>query len=52
MRSTAAPVSGRRIRYVELGKHVRIAESVLTAYVEERTGEPVGGRRAGFGLVA
>ncbi len=45
-------VSERRIRYVKLGKHVRIAESVLTAYVEERTVEPVRSRRAGFGLVA
>lgn len=33
-------VSGRRIRYVKLGKHVRIGESVLSAYAEERTGTP------------
>lgn len=45
-------VSERRIRYVKLGKHVRIADSVLTAYVEERTVEPVRTRRGGFGLVA
>ncbi|MFE3553948.1 excisionase family DNA-binding protein [Streptomyces sp. NPDC059193] len=44
-------VSERRIRYVKLGKHVRIADSVLTAYIEERTVEPVRGRRAGYGLV-
>lgn len=45
-------IAERRIRYVKLGKHVRISESVLTAYVEERTVEPVRARRAGFGLVA
>ncbi len=30
-------IQERRIRYVKLGKHVRIADSVLIAYVEERT---------------
>ncbi|MFD5104892.1 excisionase family DNA-binding protein [Streptomyces cinereoruber] len=45
-------IQERRIRYVKLGKHVRISESVLTAYVEERTVEPVRTRRTGFGLVA
>ncbi|MFJ6012445.1 excisionase family DNA-binding protein [Streptomyces sp. NPDC092952] len=45
-------VAERRIRYVKLGKHVRISESVLSAYVEERTVEPVRARRSGFGLVA
>nr|WP_202530910.1 helix-turn-helix domain-containing protein [Streptomyces sp. SID8380] len=45
-------IQERRIRYVKLGKHVRIPESVLTAYVAERTVEPVRGRRSGFGLVA
>ncbi|MEU3408532.1 helix-turn-helix domain-containing protein [Streptomyces sp. NPDC006670] len=44
-------ISERRIRYVKLGKHVRIADSVLTAFIEERTVEPVRGRRSGFGLV-
>ncbi len=45
-------VQERRIRYVKIGKHVRIADSVLTAYIEERTVEPVRTRRSGFGLVA
>ncbi|MEU9608717.1 helix-turn-helix domain-containing protein [Streptomyces sp. NPDC048057] len=45
-------ISERRISYVKLGKHVRISESVLAAFVEERTVEPVRSRRAGFGLVA
>ncbi|MEU3772130.1 excisionase family DNA-binding protein [Streptomyces sp. NPDC032472] len=44
-------IAERRVRYVKLGKHVRIAESVLTAFVEERTVEPVRVRRAGYGLV-
>ncbi|MFD4373335.1 excisionase family DNA-binding protein [Streptomyces sp. NPDC058486] len=45
-------IQERRIRYVKLGKHVRIPESVLAAYVDERTVEPVRSRRPGFGLVA
>ncbi|MEW1696463.1 helix-turn-helix domain-containing protein [Streptomyces sp. NPDC091278] len=45
-------IAERRIRYVKLGKHVRISESVLTAYIEERTVEPVRTRRSSFGLVA
>lgn len=45
-------IQERRIRYVKLGKHVRIADSVLTAYIEERTVEPVRTRRIGFGLAA
>ncbi|GLX20770.1 hypothetical protein Slala02_38880 [Streptomyces lavendulae subsp. lavendulae] len=44
-------IAERRIRYVKLGKHVRIADSVLTAYIAERTVEPVRGRRVGYGLV-
>ncbi|WP_338678362.1 helix-turn-helix domain-containing protein [Streptomyces sp. SCSIO 30461] len=44
-------ISERRIRYVKLGKHVRISESVLAAYVEERTVEPVRSRRH-LGLAA
>ncbi|MGW0643388.1 excisionase [Streptomyces sp. S063] len=52
MRFIRRLVCGRRIRYVKLGKHVRIAESVLTADVEDRTGEPVRGRRVGIGPVA
>ncbi len=45
-------VSERRIRYVKVGKHVRIADSVLTAYIEERTVEPVRTRRARYGRAA
>lgn len=45
-------ISERRIRYVKLGKHVRIADSVLNAYVEERTVEPVRARRSRYGTAA
>lgn len=45
-------VHERRIRYVKLGKHVRIAESVLAAYVEERTVEPVHSLRSRYGRAA
>ncbi|MFE9791217.1 excisionase family DNA-binding protein [Streptomyces goshikiensis] len=30
-------ISERRIRYVKVGKHVRIAESVLAAYIVAHT---------------
>ncbi|MGX8277131.1 MULTISPECIES: helix-turn-helix domain-containing protein [unclassified Streptomyces] len=45
-------ISERRIHYVKLGKHVRIAESVLDAYIEERTIEPVRTRRSRYGRAA
>ncbi|MFD4240177.1 excisionase family DNA-binding protein [Streptomyces sp. NPDC058525] len=45
-------ISERRIEYVKLGKHVRIADSVLTAYVAVRTVAPVRTRRAGYGTAA
>lgn len=45
-------ITERRIRYVKLGKPVRIPESVLAAYIEERTVEPVGSGRSRFGRAA
>ncbi|GGU32190.1 helix-turn-helix domain-containing protein [Streptomyces violascens] len=45
-------VSERRIRYVKVGKHVRIAASVLDTYIEERTVEPVRTRRSRYGKAA
>ncbi|GAA2651627.1 helix-turn-helix domain-containing protein [Streptomyces aculeolatus] len=33
-------IAERRIRYVKVGRHVRIAESVLEAYIAARTVEP------------
>lgn len=34
-------VAERRIRYVKLGRHVRIPESALAEYIKNRTVEPV-----------
>ncbi|MFF1507214.1 excisionase family DNA-binding protein [Streptomyces sp. NPDC058326] len=45
-------ISERRIRYVKLGKHVRIADSVLNAYVEERTVPTLRDARSRFGKAA
>lgn len=45
-------IAERRIQYVKLGKHVRIAESVLTAYVAGCTVEPVRRKRSGYGMAA
>ncbi|MFJ5291573.1 helix-turn-helix domain-containing protein [Streptomyces sp. NPDC088348] len=45
-------ISERRIRYVKIGKYVRIADSVLDAYIEERTVEPVRSRRSQYGAAA
>ncbi|MFH8726333.1 excisionase family DNA-binding protein [Streptomyces termitum] len=45
-------VQERRIRYVKLGKHVRIADSVLTAYVEECTVPTLRDARSRFGKAA
>ncbi|MEU5839952.1 helix-turn-helix domain-containing protein [Streptomyces diacarni] len=42
----------RRIRYVKLGKPIRIPESVLDAYIEERTVEPLRTRRTRYGRAA
>lgn len=42
----------RRIRYIKLGNHIRIAESVLAAFVEERTVEPVRSARSRYGRAA
>ncbi|MFF6790787.1 MULTISPECIES: excisionase family DNA-binding protein [Streptomyces] len=45
-------IQERRIRYVKLGKHVRIADSVLIAYVEERTVPTIREARSRFGKAA
>ncbi|WP_328582623.1 helix-turn-helix domain-containing protein [Streptomyces sp. NBC_00370] len=45
-------ISERRIRYVKLGKPVRIPEAVLTAFIEERTVEPMARSRSTFGRAA
>jgi excisionase family DNA binding protein len=40
-------IEERRIEFVRIGRHVRIAESVLNAYIEAHTVQPISaGRRA------
>lgn len=34
-------IAERRIRFVRVGRHVRIPESALTAYVLEQTVQPI-----------
>ncbi|EMF52981.1 MULTISPECIES: helix-turn-helix domain-containing protein [Streptomyces] len=45
-------IAERRIRYVKLGRPVRIPESAITEYVEARTVEPVRRLRARYGKAA
>jgi excisionase family DNA binding protein len=45
-------VSERRIRYVKVGKHVRIADSALDAYIEARTVEPARTHHSRYGRAA
>ncbi|WP_235032668.1 excisionase family DNA-binding protein [Actinacidiphila yanglinensis] len=40
-------ISERRIAFVKVGRHVRLAESVLDAYVLANTVPPVTARRRG-----
>lgn len=41
-------VEERRIRYVKVGRHVRIPESAVSDYLAAHTVEPVRLRRAGL----
>ncbi|UCM89278.1 excisionase family DNA-binding protein [Streptomyces marincola] len=45
-------IAERRITFVKVGRHVRIPESALTAFVEANTVRPVQRRRSRFGKVA
>lgn len=45
-------IAERRIRYVKLGRPVRIPESAIAEYVEARTVEPAGRFRARYGKAA
>ncbi|MEV3995495.1 helix-turn-helix domain-containing protein [Streptomyces halstedii] len=45
-------IQERRIRYVKLGKPVRIPESAIVAYIEERTVSTLGDVRSRFGKAA
>jgi excisionase family DNA binding protein len=39
-------IAERRITFVKVGRHVRIPESALAAYIEERTVQPMRPRRS------
>jgi len=39
-------IAERRITFVKVGRHVRIPESALAAYIESNTVQPVQRRRA------
>ncbi|MEU0910448.1 excisionase family DNA-binding protein [Streptomyces althioticus] len=45
-------IAERRIRYVKLGRPVRIPESAVTEYIEGRTVEPVRRTRLRYGRAA
>ncbi|MDQ1069018.1 excisionase family DNA-binding protein [Streptomyces canus] len=45
-------IEERRIRYVKLGRHVRIPESAVEEFVQSRTAEPIRLRRTGLRRVA
>jgi excisionase family DNA binding protein len=45
-------IEERRIEYVKVGRHVRIPESAVTAFVADNTVEPVTVRRYGLRRVA
>ncbi|MFF0066800.1 excisionase family DNA-binding protein [Streptomyces sp. NPDC005279] len=44
-------IAERRIAFVKVGRHVRIPESVLTAYIEGNTVQPIR-RRSRYGRAA
>ncbi|RRQ80193.1 excisionase [Streptomyces griseofuscus] len=45
-------IAERRIRYVKLGRPVRIPESAVTEYIKARTVEPVRRTRLRYGRAA
>lgn len=45
-------IAERRITYVKVGRHVRIPESALSAFIDANTVRPGRRRRAGFGRAA
>ncbi|WP_405751205.1 excisionase family DNA-binding protein [Streptomyces sp. NBC_00012] len=45
-------IAERRIAFVKVGSHVRIKESVLVAYIEGNTVQPVRRRRSRYGRAA
>ncbi|MHC5702389.1 excisionase family DNA-binding protein [Streptomyces tirandamycinicus] len=45
-------IEERRITFVKVGRHVRIPESAVTAFIDSHTVEPVRVRRSGLRRVA
>jgi excisionase family DNA binding protein len=45
-------IAERRIAFVKVGRHVRIPEGVLDAYIEANTVQPVRRRRSRYGRAA
>ncbi|KUN79142.1 excisionase family DNA-binding protein [Streptomyces griseoruber] len=45
-------IEERRIRYVKVGRHVRIPESAVAEFIRSRTVEPLRRPRARFGRAA
>ncbi|MGW1124166.1 excisionase family DNA-binding protein [Streptomyces sp. NPDC002526] len=45
-------IAERRIAFVKVGSHVRIKESVLAAYIEGKTVQPIRRPRSRYGRAA
>ncbi|MEV4334071.1 helix-turn-helix domain-containing protein [Streptomyces sp. NPDC049597] len=45
-------IAERRIAFVKVGRHVRISESALDAYIDGNTVQPIRRRRARYGRAA
>ncbi|TFE38267.1 helix-turn-helix domain-containing protein [Streptomyces sp. ICN441] len=45
-------IAERRIAFVKIGRHVRIPESALNAYIDGNTVQPVRRRRVRYGRAA
>ncbi|MFJ7946586.1 excisionase family DNA-binding protein [Streptomyces sp. NPDC096354] len=45
-------IAERRIAFVKVGRHVRIAESALAEYIAGNTVDPIRRRRSGYGRAA
>ncbi|MEW2620740.1 excisionase family DNA-binding protein [Streptomyces sp. NPDC048106] len=41
-------IAERRITFVKVGRHVRIPESSLSAFIDAHTIQPIGHRRSSF----
>ncbi|MFJ2650446.1 excisionase family DNA-binding protein [Streptomyces sp. NPDC087420] len=45
-------IAERRIAFVKVGRHVRLSEAVLTAYIEAHTVQPARRVRSDYGRAA